>query len=328
MWNKGSSLLQNKHHEIEALIGDHKPHVLGLCEANLHHAVDLSLVQHQDYQLHVPRSINNPVLGTARVVVYTHSSVIVKRRQDLENDTIPAVWLEVGLPRQKKILLATMYREWQLQNQPDQTSKSIPAQLERWSCFLAMWEKTLMEDKEVLVMGDMNLDFLKWSNPNLAANDTTVRLKPLIEELFTRIIPHGVTQLVKEGTRVWPGQSSSGLDHVYSNKPEKISEICSEFSGGSDHKLLKFTRFSKSMSRSVKYVRKRMFKNFNASKFIAAVREISWLDLYLCEDPSKAVEMLTRKLGEILDAMALNTNTMALNKIPLSVSQAYTSIKT
>ena len=78
-----------------------------------------------------------------------------------------------------------------------------------------------MEDKEVLVMGDMTLDFLKWSNPNLAANDTTVRLKPLIEELFTRIIPHGVTQLVKEGTRVWPGQSSSGLDHVYSNKPEK-----------------------------------------------------------------------------------------------------------
>ena len=304
MWNKGSSLLQNKHHEIQTLIGDHKPHIMGLCEANLNYGVDLSLVQHENYQLHVPRSINNLALGTARVVVYTHSSLIVKRRQDLENDTIPAVWLEIGLPRQKKILLSTMYREWQLPHQADTTSKSIPAQLERWSCFLTMWETALMEGKEVLVMGDMNLDFLKWSNKNLAATDTTVKLKPLIEELFTRIIPHGVSQLVKEGTRVWPGVPTSGLDHVYSNKPEKISDICLEFSGGSDHKLLKFTRFSKSMSRGSKYVRKRTFKNFNTEKFLTAVKELSWLDLYLCENPSKAVELLTKKLGEILDAMA------------------------
>ena len=304
MWNKGSSLLQNKHQEIETLIETYRPHIFGLCEANLKHGVDISLVQHQDYQLHVPRSIDNLAVGTARVVVYTHSSLVVKRRQDLENNTLPVVWLEIGLPRQKKLLVATMYREWQLLHQADQTSKSIPAQLNRWSCLLTMWESALMEGKEVLVMGDMNLDFMKWSNQNMAANDTTLRLKPLVEELFTRIFPHGVSQLVKGGTRVWPGQSDSGLDHVYSNKPEKITEIYLESSGSSDHKILKFTRLAKAISRSVKYVRKRAFKNFNKEEFIAAVREISWFELYMCEDPSQAVELLTNKLGKILDAMA------------------------
>ena len=304
MWNKGSSLLQNKHLEIEALIEEYTPHILGLCEANLKHDVDIDQVQHQDYQLHVPKSIDNLAIGTARVVVYTHSSFIAKRRHDLENDTIPAVWLEVGLPRQKKILIGTMYREWQLLQQGDRTSRSIPAQLERWSSFLNMWETALMEGREVLVMGDMNLDFMKWCNPNLDDNDSAVRLKPLIDELFTRIFPHGVSQLVKQGTRVWPGQSDSGLNHVYSNKPEKLSDISLEISGGSDHKILRFTRFTRSMSRSVKYVRKRSFKNFKPEDFLAAVKNISWLDLYMSEDPSEAVRLLTTKLGRILDTMA------------------------
>ena len=55
MWNKGSSLLQNKHPEIETVIDAHKPHILGLCEANLRRDVDISLVQHQDYQLHAAK---------------------------------------------------------------------------------------------------------------------------------------------------------------------------------------------------------------------------------------------------------------------------------
>ena len=44
MWNKGSSLLQNKHQEIETLIEEYTPHILGLCEANLKQVVDINLV--------------------------------------------------------------------------------------------------------------------------------------------------------------------------------------------------------------------------------------------------------------------------------------------
>ena len=56
--------------------------------------------------------------------------------------------------------------------------------------------------------------------------------------------------------------------------------------GGSDHKLLKRTRFSKAQVRSTRYVRKRCFKNFCKDKFCEAVKEISWYaDLHNLRNP-------------------------------------------
>ena len=109
---------------------------------------------------------------------------------------------------------------------------------------------------------------------------------------------------MKTATRTWPGQNDSGLDHIYSNRPEKLSDVHSEFQGGSDHRLLKIVRFSKSLKRSARYVRKRCYKNFNTEEFLQAVRQLSWYDLYLCEDVNQASEILTSKLGKILDVMA------------------------
>ena len=57
-WNKGPSYLANKHQEIEVIIENNKPHILGLSEANLKQEHDHSLVQHQDYDLHTCDTIN------------------------------------------------------------------------------------------------------------------------------------------------------------------------------------------------------------------------------------------------------------------------------
>ena len=81
-----------------------------------------------------------------------------------------AIWLEIGLPRQKKILHCQAYREWQHLGQGDDFSGSIAAQLQRWELFLAKWELALMEGKEVVVMMDANIDFLKWCRDDLPAS--------------------------------------------------------------------------------------------------------------------------------------------------------------
>ena len=243
------------------MLADHRPHVLGLSEANLKKDHDQSLVQHQDYNIHVCDTIDNPQLGISRVVVYCHRSLVVRRRKDLEDKTISAIWLEIGLPKQKKILHCQAYREWQHLGQADNLSGNIAAQLHRWEIFLAKWELALLEGKEVVVMMDANIDFLKWTRDDLPASDSTHKLRPLIIQLFSKIFPHGVSQLVSTATRTWPGQADSGLDHIYTNKPEKLSEVKCEYMGGSDHKLLKIVRFSKSLQRGARYVRKRCFKN-------------------------------------------------------------------
>ena len=107
---------------------------------------------------------------------------------------------------------------------------------------------------------DANIDFLKWTRDDLPSSDSTNRLRPLIDQLFSQILPHGVSQLVTVPTRFWPGTPDSGLDHIYSNKPSKLSEVYTEFSGGSDHKLLKITRYSKSMKKNVRYVERKFSK--------------------------------------------------------------------
>ena len=54
------------------------------------------------------------------------------------------------------------------------------------------WERALSEDKQVILAMDANIDFLKWTEGNLSPNDNTSRLKPLIEQLFSRIFPLGL----------------------------------------------------------------------------------------------------------------------------------------
>ena len=59
----------------------------------------------------------------------------------------------------------------------------------------------------------------------------------------------------------------------------------------------------------MRYVRKRSFKNFDPAKFKEAVKQISWFDLYMCNNPNEAAVLLQKKLTDILDTMApIKTN--------------------
>ena len=48
-WNKGSSILANKLDDIETIVEEYTPHLLGLLEANLHKGDDLQEVQLENY---------------------------------------------------------------------------------------------------------------------------------------------------------------------------------------------------------------------------------------------------------------------------------------
>ena len=63
--------------------------------------------------------------------------------------------------------------------QKDDSSGSIPAQSGRRNLFLDKWENSLQENKQVLVIGDVNLDFLKWNRTNLPQNDSSSKVKSL-----------------------------------------------------------------------------------------------------------------------------------------------------
>ena len=77
----------------------------------------LADVQQPGFTLHLDSC--QETLGVSRCAVYTHNSLVVKRRVDLEDKEIATVWLQLGLPNQKGILLMSGYRQWRLPGQPD-----------------------------------------------------------------------------------------------------------------------------------------------------------------------------------------------------------------
>ena len=304
-WNKGGAFLINKMPDVQNVIQQHHPHILGLSEANLLDTHDQNIVAIPDYTLHVCPTIDNPALRTSRVVVYTHKDVIVKIRPEFMSTNYSSIWLEVGLPNHRKFLVCQTYREWQYSNQRgDKSSNSVPEQLVRWLEFLDQWERALATDMEVHCLGDLNLNHCNWTDLNLSRSNQSYKLRGLISALFTRILPHGVTQLVNGPTRHFPGQVSTGLDHYFSNRPDKISSVQSHHCGGSDHMLIMGVRHSKSFQSRPKYIRKRSYKDFDPQAFLKEVQQVNWLDLYLSTDVDEAVKIFSQRLTDILDVMA------------------------
>ena len=139
---------------------------------------------------------------------------------------------------------------------------------------------------------------------NLPLHSSSVRLKSLIDMLFTRIIPLGVTQLVTGATRMTRGQPRTGLDHLYSNKVEKLSRVQTFYTGTSDHKLLKVSRFTRSFKHLPRYIKKRSFKEFNENIFTELVATCGLEEVLSCTGVDKAAEIFTNKLTEVLDKVA------------------------
>ena len=105
-------------------------------------------------------------------------------------------------------------------------------------------------------------------------------------------------------TRIERGQPRSGLDHLYSNRPEKLSQVKTFLTGMSDHKLLKVIRYTKSFKILPRYVKKRSFKNFNEEAFKTKLEESNLDEILTCYDVNIAAETLVDKVNSILDSMA------------------------
>ena len=93
--------------DIKESINIPKPLVLRLGEAQFKQCHDLSEVQQPGYTLHV--DCCQASVGVSRCAVYTHDSLVVKRRHDLEAAGIARVWLQSGVLNQKEVLLMCGY---------------------------------------------------------------------------------------------------------------------------------------------------------------------------------------------------------------------------
>ena len=300
--------------DVKSLVELHKPMIFGLGEANITADQDLAKVQLPDYNLHLPASYQNPCIRNARVAVYTHKKLVVRRRHDLEDPDTQSIFLEGGLANQKKTMWLIAYRQWRLVSvpAPGQRAAGIPgtetvaAQGERWGRIITNWTRALQEGKEVVSMMDSNLDHTTWAEEanNLPRHSTSITHREPIEQLFTNVFSEGVVNMVSGPT--WHrAEQKAGLDQICSNKPEKMSPVELLWTGMSDHALLKTHRWSKTLPKQARYVKKRIFKKFDPQAFKRMVSEMPELAIIeSLESVEEASRLLTQGLTRVLDQLA------------------------
>ena len=139
-WNKGPGHLQNKMADICSIVQDFWSKILGISESCFLKSHDTTDVSIEDYSVTFSKTLENHNIGASRITVYIHKDISASIRYDLMTDSFNSIWLEIGNPRQKKILICMIYREWQLWNQTSDNSSQIESQFARWISFLEKWE--------------------------------------------------------------------------------------------------------------------------------------------------------------------------------------------
>ncbi len=218
-----------------------------------------------DSEIHIPgyvieRADRNRHGGG--VAVYIKNDIDYKRRSDIEHEDIESLWLEVKQKYKKPIIIAALYCRSQ---------KDVPNYLDLLS---ENMDGVSNENKEIILMGDLNCDFLK-------KNPATTHMSSFLNV-------YNLDQLVTKPTRVTP-TSRSLIDVIMTTNCNICAYTDVVHHSFSDHALV-YTVISNESNCINKNTRKRpndgkgvhvtktfrSFKNFNPDNFVKDLNHVDW----------------------------------------------------
>ena len=82
------------------------------------------------------------------------------------HEDVAVIWVSIKTKNRSSMIIGGIYREHRLLlTGRNNDSKTEAAQLERWNLFLEGW-KLASQKKMCLLIGDTNLDYSRWDNPD------------------------------------------------------------------------------------------------------------------------------------------------------------------
>ena len=125
-------------------------------------------------------------------------------------------------------------------------------------------------------LGDLNCDMLRKDNE---IKTPTMTVKSLYEQ-------YQLYQLIDQATRITM-MTSSLIDHLVINTPEKISDYSVIYAGMSDHSPVFAIRKISNINKQENTIEIRNMKNFNEHNFIKQLQEQHWEYIYFfAADPN------------------------------------------
>ena len=205
------------------------------------------------------------------VSFYVLENIPYQRRHDLEWNDLECIWIEIIFPKTKGFLVGVIYK-------PPDSSNHLSENFEEK--LNEMLETVMAENKECILMGDMNCNYLERSEH---------------KEVKSIISNNGLKQLIKSPTRI-TNNSKTLIDVIYSNEPEKINSIKVIPADLSDHELLGCVRKLHSIKHSPKQIKCRNYTNYDPKLFCEDLESENFSNVF----DSRSTDVAWKHLKEIL----------------------------
>ena len=301
--NKRDAWLHNRIDQINNLLNIHKPHIFIINELNLHPNDIVSQHSFQNYKLLTDNlSITDSYSRTGMLV---HNSIQFKRRPDLEGQGISTIWVQLTQPGRKPILIQALYR--QFQRIGHKNTLSISEQKKRWNLILTKWETAALEDKEIISLGDFNLNRFSWNRHPAERTPYEILQAPLVKMLQDRILDNGFVVINSQQTKeqISPQDKKSCLDLIITNRKDKIINHETISPTFSDHFLLKMKRKTKGIVIPRQYIKTRCFQNFSKATYQEnIINHPEYINTFYEKDPNRISEGIQKIIQDSLDPLA------------------------
>ena len=247
----------------------------------------------QGYSITLPKTVTRN--GTARLVMLTKTSLDFTLKDDLMDNVFSSIWIKISRPGVKSLMICGLYREHQYLNQDSDWSLQPIEQSRRWTKFLSQVE-TARIASTCHIIGDFNLDHIRWNTPDHLHLQMITDAKNTIES-------GGFSQLVTDVTRSWPGQVDTLIDNFWSNDVQKVISVSNTVRAVGDHNVITASIRLKGKDGKKLDIRKRSYKNFNPDSYRQTLEAENWSDIYELSDVDLANDFIESRIVKALDEM-------------------------
>ena len=198
--------------------------------------------------------------GDAGGGVGTHikNGIPYTRRVDLETDDLEIIWLEINFKIVNRLLLEYYIAPDSSKYSNKKFLKSLTDVLNRLS----------YEDKETILMGDINCDYLKDSDHR---------------EIKNLFVSYGYKQLIEKATRIIE-TSETLINVILTNSPETIRNYDTILSSNGDHDIIAVIRKISTPKYPPRTIYSRNYKNYNTNVIKNELRNVNWEHVTNCGD--------------------------------------------
>ena len=296
-WNLGAKRWNKKLTEIELLLSEQKPDLCFISEANMWEGLAPHETEIDGHFLVLPNTLITQ--HHARLVLIVRNGINVTKLNQFMDSNSATIWVQLGNTKKNSVRIGGIYREHTILGQTDKnmTQQELQRlQEERWKNITNHWAAAGSR-QNCVVIGDLNLDMDRWSNPEQNHIKMVERTQEIIEVA-------GFRQLITGFTRCWQGQKDSVIDHIWVNCGQLIVNHFNHVRSDSDHNMIGCNLSTRNIPTGGQNILKRKWGNFNADRCREKFKQVDWQEVYKETDPNLANSKLEEIIRTVLDSEA------------------------